>query len=358
LNERKEEHKQMSDGTQSAAPDKTAGDMRQYFSGIDRRIAENPAPRRVYHIDIMGRFITLIFVGMEPDACLLASLRRVITDEAGETGETFYIWTGSIADYAPQSVDMSEGRWVYQRGGWKIILSLQFGYFKARFDLTGTSYICFAPCSAFPPDYISHPFVTELHWWARRHRMLLTHSAAVGAGGQGVLISAPGGKGKSTLALACLLAGMDYVADDYLLLDEDGPPTARPIYSTGYLNPDSLELLPALKRHIIGENAERGKLLIDLTPFEAQFVPSLTLKAIVFPELCGDSEPSVVPAAPAKPLIQMISSTAKQNREERNPDFFLALLGRTKGLPAYQIRLTRDVEANASALEAFCRIGL
>lgn len=345
----------MSNDNKPTVSDSTAGDMRQYFAGIDRRISASPGPSRVYHIAIAGRFITLKFVGIAPDDALLASLRHVLADNPAETGETFYIWTGQISDYTPKDGDMSAGRWIYQQSGCNIIMSVQYGYFKARFNLTGTSYICFAQGNGFPADYISHPFVTELHWWARKQRMLLVHSAAVGVNGQGVLISASGGKGKSTLALACLMAGMDYVADDYLLLDEDGPPTARPIYSTGYLMPDSLELLPALKQHIIGQNAERGKLLIDLTPFEAQFVPALTLKAIVFPELCGDPMPSIVPADSGKPIIQMVSSTAKQNREERNPDFFRALLGRVKGLPTYKIRLTRDVDANAEVLKAFCQ---
>ena len=212
--------------------DSNVGVMRQYFEGIEQRLSKSSAPHWVHHLNIEGQFIKLIFVGLEPEAGLLASLRRILTDDACEKSETFYIWTDRISNYAPNDCDISDGRWIYQRGGCNMILSLQYGYLKARFDMNGTSYICFDPDIGFPADYISHPFFTELHWWAQRRKMLMVHSASVGLNGKGVLISAPSGKGKSTLALACLLKGMDYVADDYLLLYEEGSPTARPVYPT------------------------------------------------------------------------------------------------------------------------------
>ncbi|MBN1623156.1 MAG: hypothetical protein JXN10_05950 [Clostridia bacterium] len=338
--------------------DSNAEVMRQYFEGIEQLLSESSAPHRIYHLDIEGQFIKLIFVGLAPEAGMLESLRRILTDDAGETSETFYIWTDRISNYAPKGCDISDGRWIYQCEGCNMILSLQYGYLKARFDLKKTSFICFDPDIGLPADYISHPFFTELHWWAQRRKMLLVHSASVGIDGKGVLISAPSGKGKSTLALACMLKGMDYVSDDYLLLNTEGSATARPIYSTGYLTSDSLELLPVLKQHIIVKNSERGKYLIDLTPFESQFVSALPLKAIVFPELCGNSFPSIVPTAPGIAIVQMVSAAANQKRAERNPEFLRTLLNQVKGLPSYKIYLTRDAEANAKVLEAFCRNSL
>lgn len=329
--------------------------MRQYFEGIEQRLSESSAPRWIYHIDIEGQFIKLIFVGLAPEAGLLASLRRILTDDSSETSETFYIWTDRIHNYAPKGCDTSDGRWIYQHGGCNMILSLQYGYLKARFDFKSTSYICFDPDIGFPADYISHPFFTEIHWWAQKRKMLLVHSASVGIDGKGVLITAPSGKGKSTLAFACLLKGMDYVSDDYLLLNAEGSPTARSIYSTGYLTSESLELLPELKQHIIVQNSKCGKFLIDLTPFEAQFVSPLPLKAIVFPELCGNSLPSIVPTDPGIAIVQMVSAAANQKRAERNPEFLRTLLNQVKGMPSYKIYLTRDMDANAATLEEFCR---
>ena len=55
------------------------------------------------------------------------------------------------------------------------------------------------------------------------HGRWMTHAGAVGRDGRGVLLVGRGGSGKSTLALSCALAGMEIVADDYVLL-EPGPP--------------------------------------------------------------------------------------------------------------------------------------
>ena len=67
----------------------------------------------------------------------------------------------------------------------------------------------------------------------------LTHAGAVGRGGRGVLLVGRGGSGKSTLALSCALAGMEIVADDYVLLEIGRPPIAHAMQSTAKLTEDS-----------------------------------------------------------------------------------------------------------------------
>lgn len=70
----------------------------------------------------------------------------------------------------------------------------------------------------------------------------MTHAGAVGRGGRGVLLVGRGGSGKSTLALSCALAGMEIVADDYVLLETD-PPLAHAMQSTAKLTEDSAQRL-------------------------------------------------------------------------------------------------------------------
>lgn len=62
----------------------------------------------------------------------------------------------------------------------------------------------------------SKPF-PELMWaWYRERGVHHLHAGLVARGGRGVLLSGPSGSGKTTAALACSLAGFDFLGDDHV----------------------------------------------------------------------------------------------------------------------------------------------
>ena len=83
------------------------------------------------------------------------------------------------------------------------------------------------------------------YWLARRERYLI-HGAAVGNSNGGVLIIGHGGAGKSTTALACLDAGLEYVGDDHCLLSREGTPSVHSICGTAKLAVSDLNRFPSL----------------------------------------------------------------------------------------------------------------
>ena len=78
----------------------------------------------------------------------------------------------------------------------------------------------------------------------------MLHAAAVGTADGGVLIVGRGGVGKSTTALACLAAGMKYVADDYLVVQLDPEPRAFQLYGTAKLEASQLRHFPELQNFV------------------------------------------------------------------------------------------------------------
>ncbi|HPR94231.1 MAG TPA: hypothetical protein PKW67_09250, partial [Syntrophomonadaceae bacterium] len=250
--------------------------------------------------------------------------------------------------------EMSTGkqRWLYQGDEATLTISSEFGYLSARSHETNITYLCMSNSHAYGSMFTSHPFVNEMHWWAKAHGLFLVHSAAVGIGGKGVLISALKEGGKSTLALTCLLYGLEYLAEENLLLDQNNRYMAYPIYSTGYLLPDSLELLPQLKQHSISRNkAVKNKTLIDLSSYFSQFAPSLDIKALVLPAVSDASEPNIERIPSTQPMMQMVYSTAIQNREEKNPRFIREFFQWVRDLPAYKINLGKNAGENAALIE-------
>ena len=80
------------------------------------------------------------------------------------------------------------------------------------------------------------PSVGVIDGLAQRHGLMaICHAAVIGEDGVGLLIVGEGGRGKSTLALAAIGAGMDYLGDDYCLVDPQPPYRAYRLFNTAKL---------------------------------------------------------------------------------------------------------------------------
>ncbi|MBY0376733.1 hypothetical protein K2P96_02050, partial [Patescibacteria group bacterium] len=139
------------------------------------------------------------------------------------------------------------------------------------------------------PDWISAaPIRTILHWFLSRHAIHLVHGATVGINGKAILLGAKGGSGKSTTSLSSLLAGMDYLADDYVAV-ETGNSKAYSLYNSVKITPDTLEKFPELKEKIwnqktFGGELDNGKAIVFLSKFfPNQIKDTAKLTAIFIP---------------------------------------------------------------------------
>jgi hypothetical protein len=147
---------------------------------------------------------------------------------------------------------------------------------------------------------LSSPLRSILHWWMELNGKQLAHAAAVGWGGRGVLIPGRAGSGKSSTSLACLLAGMDFISDDYLALGLDPEPRAYRLYSTAKLDPRTLDLYPELKTrcravHVAG--FEKTVLFLE-DGYRDQLKDSLCLTLALAPRFSGVPETGFEKAEP------------------------------------------------------------
>jgi hypothetical protein len=197
---------------------------------------------------------------------------------------------------------------------------------------------------------------------------LMTHAGAVGRYGRGVLLVGRGGSGKSTLALSCALAGMEIVADDYVLLEPDSL-TAHAMQSTAKLTEDSAVRLgvPASAIDAAGfESTLEGpaKALVripDLAPDGLR--GQLEVTAILAPALrpsraaniaAGDgldqAEPVVWPISAAEGLRAVAPSTIVQAGFGGGRSL-AALADVVRRVPVYALELSPDPTANAAAVD-------
>jgi hypothetical protein len=181
----------------------------------------------------------------------------------------------------------------------------------------------------------------------------LTHAGAVGRKGRGVLLVGRGGSGKSTLALSCALAGMEIVADDYVLL-ENNPPLAHALQSTAKLTEDSARRLGLGTEAIDPAGFEPtlegpAKALVDIHTLAPGLMRgSFAIVAIVAPTV-GEAA-ALRPISAAEGLRAMAPSTILQSGF-RGGGALAALGDLVRAVPSYALQLSPDPAENAAAVD-------
>lgn len=199
------------------------------------------------------------------------------------------------------------------------------------------------------------PLLLILHWWWRTLGWQITHAAAIGLQGQGVLLAGRGGSGKSTTALNCLAAGWQYVADDYCLLEAEPTPYAHTLFNSGKLTTDSLTRFPeltALGRETLTPATEpSGKALVFLREcLPQQITDKLALRAVLLPRVTGTRDTQLKPASAAAGLRALAPSTIFQlaNADQTALRTLAALVRR---LPCYHLELGTELAQIPAAIE-------
>jgi hypothetical protein len=189
---------------------------------------------------------------------------------------------------------------------------------------------------------------------ARRQGLVPLHAACLGQHGSGLLLIGPSGSGKSTLVLHGLLAGMDFLAEDSVLVRPAGL-LATGIANFVHLRRDSLRFLASADRRLLLRSAELirrrsgiEKLEIDLRrrPYRLAVAPQ-RIRAVVFVSRRR---------ARNRPLLEPLMPTAIRARLNTSQRYAAhqpgwgAFTQRLTQLPAYELRRAAHPLAAIEAL--------
>jgi hypothetical protein len=189
----------------------------------------------------------------------------------------------------------------------------------------------------------SFPLRSILNWWLRDGAFQPLHAGAVGTASGGVLITGPGGSGKSTATLACLGTGLRYGGDDYVLVRTVPSPHVYSLYSTAKVEADNLHRFPHLAP--IVSNAER--LACEKAVFflhehcAAQLIEGFPLRAILIAKVSGLRDTTIEPASAMAalraltPMMLYLRGTQRQTLEK--------ILRLVKSAPIYTLLAGTDL---------------
>lgn len=187
----------------------------------------------------------------------------------------------------------------------------------------------------------------------RAQRLVPLHAACVGLGGAGILILGPSGSGKSTVTLHCLLSGLDFLAEDSVMVKPDG------LLATGVANflhvrRDSLRFVAHFadaarisKSPIIRRRSGVEKLEIDLrrTGHRLARTP-LKISAIVFVTAKRATKQRLLARVGEADLVRRLAASQRYAAGQPGWSSFTQQVRR---LPAYELRRGRHP---AEAVEA------
>jgi hypothetical protein len=180
---------------------------------------------------------------------------------------------------------------------------------------------------------------------ARQHRALL-HGAGVVApdGGAWVLVGDTH-SGKTTTCANLVRAGLAYLADDQVVVHEDG---GGALVARG---------LP--RRFTLDDGFARGESLGVRSPADpdALFGPGrrrtvAPLAGVLFPRVEADQPTRLEPASAADALTRLLQNSPWLAADPRAARALLAVLARVARLPAHQVRLGRDTLDDPARLAA------
>lgn len=178
------------------------------------------------------------------------------------------------------------------------------------------------------------PIRDVFHWFMSGAGLHLLHAAVIGREDAGVLLPGRSGSGKSSVALAGLMAGMHYVGDDMVLVDQANSPRAYGLYTTvNVVRADLHHGLPVTARILNSNGPPSDKAVFRLHPEPYGFRSGIPLKALLVPCI-GGSTMSIEPCSGARALSSLAPSTLMQMAGERE-QLFAQCARLARQLPAF-----------------------
>jgi hypothetical protein len=195
-------------------------------------------------------------------------------------------------------------------------------------------------------SFISSPYFKIIAIWASKQKLNILHAGCVSIDNKAVLIVGRSGKGKSSTSVQCLIGGLNYLSDDYVLVDWNGEnPIAYSLFNTGKLKNKHIERFNKIqgeyKQGILDKN---NKPLLFLYPlFKDKIRSSAEIKAIIVPNITSEIKASYHSISAAESLRALAPSTLIQLKIN-NLNQLNSLAKLTRTLPNYELNIGSDLE--------------
>jgi glycosyl transferase family 2 len=194
---------------------------------------------------------------------------------------------------------------------------------------------------------LGRPLHAQLLLWLSDRRVQPVHAGLVALEEGGVLLGGPGGSGKTTVALSCLQAGLRYLADDYVGLEESrqGSFVGHSLYVSTHVEPGHLRRFPSLLPHAVSGHlpGELKSLVLLPRVFPDRYADHAPIRAIALPIVTGQPRTSWRLASIVETLLRLAPSSLFMLPHVEAGWGFQVLSALAEQVPAFWLELGTDL---------------
>jgi hypothetical protein len=276
---------------------------------------------------------------------------------------TIDLWDGEATGVCPPRGTILDAIPGWHEGGGMSTISSDSRYYvhglfesRAILDRQAGRILCWTASSRRLSLYErGKPLRVLLSVWLHDRGIQLVHAALVASRGRGVILPGRGGAGKSTSALTCLLAGFEYLGDDYIGLEPnaDGSFTGYSLYDSTWLDPAHLLRFPPLVPHALAGVIpwERKRLVHLSNLFRERLAPCAPIRILALPRVAGVTT-RTRPASRAEALLAAAPTSVFELTPRVGAPGVQRLATLVSRLPAYWLELGEDLGEIPRRLEA------
>lgn len=188
----------------------------------------------------------------------------------------------------------------------------------------------------------SFPLRTMFHWIFRDTPLQPVHAACVGNERAAVLLAAKGGSGKSTTALTCLFDGMQYVGDDFVLVDSNTC-EVHSMYNVVKLKPEDVELYPEFRHLLNPVSSDQEKTQIFLSDYlPDQLERTTEIQYILVPRIDSSSDNTTVSEISREEVISALATSTFYLLKGDNTGTYRKISNLVDRVPCYYLNLGRN----------------
>lgn len=303
--------------------------------------------------------VELRIAGRRLDECLVPALAHHATDRspAGAADFVVHVWDGAAGVPLPSAWPVPDA---HER-------DRERTPFRSAWQPAERSLSVLADqCEGFHwvPDAEAIPYYDRaaplrviLHWLLAERGVQQVHSAAVGTTDGAALIVGRGGSGKSTSALAAMLAGLRFVGDDYVAVEAGAPPMVHSLYNSAKLDGDHVRRIPEIAAALENPSrlADEKAVVLVQRHWPERVATSMPLRMILVPSIGGQEtrlqpqETRLQPIATGEAMRALAPSTIIQL-----PGAHAGAMARmavlVRSLPAYRLMLGSHISGIGPAI--------
>lgn len=335
----------------------------RYFEEVISAARASLRPGITHDVGLCGRPLRISFADEDMESALFPALAHLPSLSGSTAGFHVISWSSEgssrlVLGDAPHPMREAwdSGEVVSFRGERGYVAFDPRSRMVSVFDRVEHVVSCWTPPGDGPSFAVrAAPFTVAMNWWLAEEGVCVCHAAAVGSTEGVILLPGPGGSGKSTTAVGALLAGLDFLGDDYVAVDGSPDPGVWCLHGTVKLDPALLggEIPVRADRVWRTTGEDWDKALLYVEDLQAGSVLGRgTASAIVIPRITDRVEPALSPTDAASAFKALAPSTVLQLPGNRRIKYeMLARL--TRRLPAYELLLSPDRGRNTALITAF-----